>query len=40
MTLRYRTTPDERRRKLHQLIEQKGFLRLTEARNRLNAWMM
>ena len=37
MTLRYQTTPDERRRKLRQLIEQKAFVRMIEAHNGLNA---
>ncbi|MDY7076362.1 MAG: isocitrate lyase/phosphoenolpyruvate mutase family protein [Chloroflexota bacterium] len=37
MTLQYKTTPGERLRKLHQLIEQKGFVRIIEAHNGLSA---
>jgi phosphoenolpyruvate mutase len=37
MTLRYRITPDERRRKLRELIERKGFVRMIEAHNGLSA---
>jgi len=37
MTLQYRTTPDERRRKLRELIERKGFVRMIEAHNGLSA---
>lgn len=37
MTLQYRITPDERRRRLRQLIEQKGFVRIIEAHNGLSA---
>ena len=37
MTLNYKTTPDERRRRLRQLIQQKGFVRMIEAYNGLKA---
>ena len=37
MTLQYKTTPGERLRKLHQLIKQKGFVRIIEAHNGLSA---
>lgn len=37
MTLQYRTTSDERRRKLRELIDRKGFVRLIEAHNGLSA---
>jgi phosphoenolpyruvate phosphomutase len=37
MTLRYRITPDERRRKLREMIGQKGFVRIIEAHSGLSA---
>jgi phosphoenolpyruvate phosphomutase len=37
MTLRYRITPDERRRKLREIIGQKGFVRMIEAHSGLSA---
>ena len=37
MTLQYKTTPGERLRKLRQLIEQKGFVRMIEAHSGLSA---
>jgi phosphoenolpyruvate mutase len=37
VTLQYKITPDERRRKLRQLIEQKAFVRMIEAHNGLSA---
>jgi len=37
MTLQHRTTPEERRRKLGELIEDNGFVRIIEAHNGLSA---
>lgn len=37
MSLQYKITPGERRRKLRDLIEQKGFVRIIEAHNGLSA---
>ena len=37
MTLQYRITPDERRRKLRELIDRKGFVRIIEAHSGLSA---